>query len=86
MPKWVVGKLADALNTQGKAIRGSKVLVLGVAYKKNVDDPRESPSIELMELLQEKGAVDFICDRRELRKTVANVLAMLTRQSADAVE
>ena len=38
------------------------------------------------EFLQEKGAVDFICDRRELRKTVANVLAMLTRQSADAVE
>jgi acetyl-CoA carboxylase carboxyl transferase subunit beta len=38
------------------------------------------------EFLQEKGAVDFICDRRELRKTVASVLAMLTRQSADAVE
>jgi UDP-N-acetyl-D-glucosamine dehydrogenase len=56
MPQWVVGKLADALNTQGKAVRGSSVLVLGVAYKKNVDDPRESPSIELMELLQEKGA------------------------------
>jgi UDP-N-acetyl-D-glucosamine dehydrogenase len=56
MPRWVVDKLADALNGQGKAIKGSKVLVLGVAYKKNVDDPRESPSIELMELLQEKGA------------------------------
>jgi len=56
MPKWVVGKLADALNMQGKSVRGSKVLVLGLAYKKNVDDPRESPSIELMELLQEKGA------------------------------
>src|SRR5688572_22209136 len=57
MPKWVVSKLSDALNLQGKAVRGSKVLVLGVAYKKNVDDPRESPSIELMELLQEKGAL-----------------------------
>ena len=57
MPKWVVGKLADALNERGKALKGSRVLVLGVAYKKNVDDPRESPSIELMELLAEKGAV-----------------------------
>ncbi len=52
----MVRKLADALNMQGKSVRGSKVLVLGLAYKKNVDDPRESPSIELMELLQEKGA------------------------------
>jgi UDP-N-acetyl-D-glucosamine dehydrogenase len=57
MPKWVVGKVADALNERGKPLRGSRVLVLGVAYKKNVDDPRESPSIELMELLQEKGVV-----------------------------
>lgn len=57
MPKWVISKLTDALNERGKALRGSKVLVLGLAYKKNVDDPRESPSIELMELLQEKGSV-----------------------------
>lgn len=57
MPKWVITKLADALNEHGKALRGSKILVLGVAYKKNVDDPRESPSIEIMELLQQKGAV-----------------------------
>ncbi len=57
MPTWVIGKLTDALNERGKALRGSKVLVLGLAYKKNVDDPRESPSIELMEQLQHKGAV-----------------------------
>jgi UDP-N-acetyl-D-glucosamine dehydrogenase len=56
MPKWVVGKVIDALNERGKALRGSRVLVLGLAYKKNVDDVRESPSIELLELLQEKGA------------------------------
>jgi len=56
MPKWVIEKVADALNAHGKAVRGSKILVLGVAYKKNVDDPRESPSIELMEILEEKGA------------------------------
>jgi UDP-N-acetyl-D-glucosamine dehydrogenase len=56
MPKWVIAKVADALNDRGKALRGSRVLMLGVAYKKNVDDPRESPCIELMELLQDKGA------------------------------
>jgi UDP-N-acetyl-D-glucosamine dehydrogenase len=56
MPKWVIGKVNDALNEHGRALRGSRILVLGVAYKKNVDDPRESPCIELMELLQEKGA------------------------------
>ena len=60
MPRWVIGKLSDALNARGKAVRDARVLVLGLAYKKNVDDPRESPSIELMELLQEKGAlVDY---------------------------
>ena len=56
MPHWVIGKLADALNERGKSVKGSKVLVLGIAYKKNVDDMRESPSVELMELLTEKGA------------------------------
>ena len=56
MPGWVIDKVADALNSRGKAVQGSKVLVLGVAYKKNVDDPRESPSIELMEMLNAKGA------------------------------
>jgi UDP-N-acetyl-D-glucosamine dehydrogenase len=56
MPRWVIGKVTDALNAHGKAVRGARVLVLGLAYKKNIDDPRESPSIELMELLQDKGA------------------------------
>ena len=56
MPEWVVGKLMDSLNGQGKALNGSKVLVLGIAYKKNVDDMRESPAVELMKILQQKGA------------------------------
>lgn len=56
MPAWVVQKVADALNERERAIKGSKILVLGIAYKKNVDDMRESPSVELMELLQHKGA------------------------------
>ena len=56
MPQWVVAKLADALNERGRAVKGSRVLVLGIAYKNNVDDMRESPSVELMELLRAKGA------------------------------
>lgn len=56
MPAYVVEKTMDALNEAGKPLKGSKVLVLGIAYKKNVDDMRESPSVELMELLQVKGA------------------------------
>ena len=57
MPEWVTGKLVDALNDHGKPVKNSKILVLGIAYKKNVDDMRESPSVELMQILQDKGAV-----------------------------
>jgi len=56
MPAYVVQKTADALNDAAKPLKGSRVLVLGIAYKKNVDDMRESPSVELMELLRDKGA------------------------------
>lgn len=60
MPHWVVQKTADALNEHGKAVKGSRILVLGLAYKKNIDDSRESPAVEIMELLQAKGAkVDY---------------------------
>lgn len=57
MPRYVVDKTADALNKHGKPLNGSKVLVLGIAYKKNVDDMRESPSVEVMEILRDKGAI-----------------------------
>ena len=57
MPDYVVSKVADALNDEGKALRASKILVLGLAYKANVDDCRESPSFVLMEKLEAKGAV-----------------------------
>lgn len=57
MPEYVVNKLMDGLNNKGKALKGSKVLVLGIAYKKNVDDMRESPSVEIMELLEAKGCM-----------------------------
>ncbi|MDX1497843.1 MAG: nucleotide sugar dehydrogenase [Salinisphaeraceae bacterium] len=56
MPRWVFGKLAEALNAHGKAIRGSRILVLGIAYKKNIDDLRASPALEVMELLRSYGA------------------------------
>lgn len=57
MPNWVIGKVIEGMNNQGKALKNSKVLVLGIAYKPNIDDMRESPSAELMEILEEKGAV-----------------------------
>ena len=56
MPYFVVQRVMEALNEQGKALKGAKVLLLGAAYKKNVDDDRESPSYKLMELLAQKGA------------------------------
>ncbi len=56
MPQWVVDKTSQALNQKRKAINGSRILVLGIAYKKNVDDMRESPAVELMELFKNKGA------------------------------
>jgi len=56
MPDYVVGKISDALNQQKKSINGSKVLILGLAYKPDVDDDRESPSYILLEKLQNKGA------------------------------
>jgi UDP-N-acetyl-D-glucosamine dehydrogenase len=56
MPHWVIGKLSDALNDRARSVKGSSVLVLGIAYKKDVDDMRESPSVELMEILRDKGA------------------------------
>lgn len=60
MPQWVVGKLANALNERSRSIKGSRILVLGIAYKQNVEDMRESPSVELMEILRDKGAqVDY---------------------------
>lgn len=57
MPNYVISRVADALNERGKSIKGSKILVLGLAYKANLDDCRESPSFVLMEKLEAKAAV-----------------------------
>ena len=56
MPRYVISQLSEFLNNVGKPIRGSKICLLGMAYKKDVDDPRESPSFELLDLLRERGA------------------------------
>jgi len=56
MPYHVVSKVVDALNDSGKAVLGSKVLILGAAYKENIDDVREAPSMDIMKILREKGA------------------------------
>ena len=88
MPKYVVQKVGDALNCVGKSIKGSKILVLGLAYKKNVDDSRESPSFTIIELLLRKGAEvqysdpyfstapktrKFDCDLRSVDLTPENI-------------
>ncbi len=60
MPEHVVRKVVEALNQNGRSVKGSRILVLGVAYKANIDDTRESPSLDILELLEEMGAkVDY---------------------------
>lgn len=60
MPQWVVDKVIEGLNRDKKAVNGSKILILGIAYKKNVGDMRESPAVAIMELLRHKGAaIDY---------------------------
>ena len=56
MPYYVVSKVVDALNEEGKAVRGSHIIVLGTAYKRDIDDVRESPALDIIHLLEEKGA------------------------------
>ena len=62
MPEWVISKVMEGLNNHCKSIKGSNVLVLGIAYKKNVDDMRESPSVAIMEMLRDKGAIISYAD------------------------
>jgi UDP-N-acetyl-D-glucosamine dehydrogenase len=56
MPSYVISKTVEALGERGRSIKGARVLVLGIAYKKDIDDQRESPSLKIITLLQEKGA------------------------------
>jgi UDP-N-acetyl-D-glucosamine dehydrogenase len=93
MPHHVVERTMEALNEQGRALKGAKVLILGLAYKKNIDDLRESPSIRLIELFREKGATvqyhDPYCPKmKEMRHQPKYMLEMesvdLTKGVADA--
>jgi len=73
MPHYVVDRVANAMNEQSKAMKGSRVLVVGLAYKADIDDVRESPSFELIELCRDRGAeVDyydpFVAETRAVRK------------------
>lgn len=62
MPQWVVDKIADALNARQKALKGSRILALGISYKRDVDDMRESPSVLVMEILRARGALVAYAD------------------------
>jgi len=62
MPRYVVDRTVEAINRDGRSIFGARVLVLGLSYKPDIDDDRESPSFELIELLQERGAIVSYCD------------------------
>ena len=83
MPRYWVNKVQDALNDVGKPVRGSKVLVLGVAYKKDIDDVRESPALDIVELLSLKGAaVSFRHNGHALTSVTDLALAL---ETADCV-
>ncbi len=88
MPGFVVGKVVDALNRAKKAVNGSRVLILGVAYKRDIDDLRESPALEVMQMLQEKGAAvsyhDPFCPQiRDDGHTALEGLPMRSRELSD---
>lgn len=57
MPQWVISKTTEALNSRRKPLKDSRILVMGIAYKKNINDMRESPSVHIMEMLRDKGAI-----------------------------
>ena len=91
MPEYWIGKLAERLNDAGKAVRGSTVLVLGVAYKKDIDDIRESPALDVIRLLHQRGAEvcyhdPFVANVKEDGLSLASVpLTAATLESADCV-
>lgn len=62
MPYYVIDKITGALNDEARSVRGSRIVILGVAYKRDVDDVRESPALDIISLLRQKGAEVFYCD------------------------
>jgi UDP-N-acetyl-D-glucosamine dehydrogenase len=86
MPRYVVDRVAQALNEDAKPVKGSRVLVLGLSYKANVDDDRESPSYEIIELLKDAGAAVDFCDPHfpTAKKTRRHDLSSLRSVPVDA--
>jgi UDP-N-acetyl-D-glucosamine dehydrogenase len=90
MPYHVVERTMDALNEHGKSLKGSKILVLGLAYKKNIDDVRESPCIRVIELLRQKGATveyhdPYVPKMKEMRHQPKYMLEMASVDLAAGV-
>lgn len=85
MPEYWVGRVMDRLNAQGRATRGSKVLVLGVAYKKDIDDVRESPALDVIRLLQRQGAVVSYHDSHVAKLRDEDIDLKSTPLSADTL-
>lgn len=92
MPEYVVNRSMQLLNKKGKALNGSNILILGIAYKKDIDDYRESPAIPILELLEEAGAnwnvVDPLVQHFELKGSTYTTVEVATEQmikSADLV-
>ena len=91
MPRYVVGKVQDALNNHQKSVKGSQILILGVAYKPDIDDLRESPALDIIHMLREKGAkleyhdpyVAEFCHEEIAMKCAPDLMAAV--RSADCV-
>lgn len=82
MPIYVVSKITDTLNLRSKSVKGSKILILGVAYKKDVNDTRESPALDIIEMLREKGAKVLYSDPyvSQLRADSYNLVSQNLRE------
>jgi len=91
MPQYVLNKIIDALNDEGKALKGARVLLLGVAYKENISDLRESPALDLIHLLKTKGAEvsyhdQYVPQLKEEHLTMTSVkLEQVTLEQVDCV-
>lgn len=85
MPQYVVSKIADALNSVAKPIRGSRIVILGVAYKPNINDVRESPALYIIELLQQKGGEVVYHDPHVADVMLHNGIQMSTVEYSEAL-
>ena len=89
MSRYVLGKIVDALNSHGKPVRGSKILILGVAYKRDVGDTRESPAMDIIKMLEERGAELSYYDpyaRLDLKKMVIGRSEKLTPETLEGAD